>query len=180
MRRVFPLYHEGDNAQRLVPLRAMGWQPPSLEPELLELARTTPAELKLDKRVFRMAVLRVCGAEVSGIPDNNTGLPVWASPLRVGLNRYRIAVQRRYERRRRRIASADSWPNWTHYIRSSGKIRALWQRPNPLARELLGDLCGDPFHEDVAAYVDRTPQYFMRLLTLKLWLDQRAGASGSR
>jgi len=38
---------------------------------------------------------------------------------------------------------------------------------------LIGELSGQPFQDDVAWYLDRQSQYFMRLFTLKLWLDQR-------
>jgi hypothetical protein len=38
---------------------------------------------------------------------------------------------------------------------------------------MIHEITGEPFREDTAAYLDRPPQFFMRLLTLKLWLDQR-------
>jgi len=174
MRRIFPLYHEGDNAQRLIPQRVMGWYSPSVDPAMLELCRTTPPEMKLNKRLFRKAVQRVCGEVVSRIPDNNTGLPLSASAFRVGLNRYRIALRNRVERHRGRMATEESWPNWRYYVRTSKKLRSLWQRPNPLARELISELCEEPFRENGTSYCDRPTQYFMRLLTLKLWLDQRS------
>jgi len=174
MRRIFPLYHEGDNAQRLIPQRTMGWYPPSVDTALLELCRTTPPEMKLNKSLFRKAVQRVCGEVVSRIPDNNTGLPLSASAFRVGLNRYRIALRRRVEQHRMQMATAESWTNWPYYVRTSEKLRTLWQRPNPMARELITELCEEPFREDVTSYCDRPTQYFMRLLTLKLWLDQRS------
>jgi asparagine synthetase B (glutamine-hydrolysing) len=180
MRRIFPLWHEGDNAQRLIPQRVMGWYTPALDPALLELCRSIPPALKLDKRVFRKAVRRVCGDAVSRIPDNNTGLPLDASAFRVGIYRYWIALRRRLERRRSRMATEESWPNWPHYIRTSATIRALWQRPNPVARELLGRICGQPFREDVATYCDRPTDYFMRLLTLKIWLDHRSAREWPR
>jgi asparagine synthase (glutamine-hydrolysing) len=173
MRRTFPLYHEGDNAQRLIPQRVIGWQAPAVDPALLELCRSIPPEMKLNKRVFRNAVQRVCGEQVSGIPDSNTGLPISASPFRVGLSRYRMALRNRIERRRKRLATEASWPNWSYYIRSSKKLQALWRRPNPVARELIGEITGEPFRDDIADYGNRPTQYFMRLLTLKLWLDQR-------
>lgn len=172
-RRTFPLYHEGDNAQRLVPQRVMGWYTPAVDPAVLELARTTPPEMKLNRRVYLNAVRRVCGEAISRIPDANTGLPLSASSVRVALSRYRTALRRRIERHRKTIATDESWPNWSYYIRASMKLRSLWQRPNRTARELIGELSGEPFRDDVAHYLDRPSQYFMRLFTLKLWLDQR-------
>ncbi len=173
MRRIFPLYHEGDNAQRLIPQRVMDWYSAAVDPGLLELCRIIPPEMKLNKHVFRMAIMRVCGEAISNIPDANTGLPISASAFRVGMNRYLIALRRRLERRRMRMSTEESWPNWPYYVRSSNKLRTLWQRPNPLARELIEELTGEAFRENVASYGDRSTQYFMRLLTLKLWLDQR-------
>jgi asparagine synthase (glutamine-hydrolysing) len=174
LRRIFPLYHEGDNAQRLIPQRVMGWYPPAIDPVVLKLSRATPPELKLNKRLFRATVRRACGEALCRIPDSNTELPLAASALRVGIQRYRIALRRRMERRLARMATEESWPNWPHYIRTSRKLHALWQRPNPVARELISELCGAPFREDVASYGERPTQYFMRLLTLKLWADQRS------
>jgi asparagine synthase (glutamine-hydrolysing) len=172
-RRTFPLYHEGDNAQRLVPQRVMGWYTPAVDPAVLELARTTPPEMKLNRRVYLNAVRRVCGEAISQIPDANTGLPLSAPPVRVALNRYCTALRRRIERRRKTMATEESWPNWGYYIRASVKLRTLWQRPNQAARELVGELCGEPFRDEIAGYLDRPSQYFMRLFTLKLWFDQR-------
>ena len=57
-----------------------------------------------------------------------------------------------YSRHSRRMATDESWPNWPHYLRTSARVRELWQRPNPVARELLGELTGVPFQEDPAAY----------------------------
>ena len=173
LRRIFPLYHEGDNAQRLIPQRVMNWYSPAVDPALLELCRTIPPEMKLNKHVFRLAVQRVWGETISRIPDANTGLKIGASALQVGLNRYRIALRHRIERRRTRMSTAESWPNWHYYIRTSQKIQTLWQRPNPLARELISELSGEAFMENVHGYIERPTQYFMRLLTLKLWMDQR-------
>ena len=173
MRRIFPLYHEGDNAQRLIPQRVMHWYSAAADPTLLSLCRDIPPEMKLNKHVFRLAVQQVCGDMVSRIPDANTGLPLAASSLQVGLNRYRYALRRCIERRRMRMSTEDSWPNWPYYMRNSNKIRTLWLRPNPLARELIAELSGEGFSENIANYGDRPTQYFMRLLTLKLWMDQR-------
>src|SRR6266850_850255 len=172
-RRTFPLYHEGDNAQRLVPQRVMGWYTPAVDPAVLELARTTPPEMKLNRRVYLNAVRRVCGEAISQIPDANTGLPLSAPPVRVALNRYCTALRRRIERRGKTMATQESWPNWVYYIRASVKLRTLWQRPNQAAHELVGELCGEPFRDEIADYLDRPSKYFMRLLTLKLWFDQR-------
>ena len=72
------------------------------------------------------------------------------------------------------MATGDSWPNWPYYVRTSEKLRTLWRRPNTMARELIGELCEEPFRENVESYCDRPTQYIMRLLTLKLWLDQRS------
>jgi len=101
-------------------------------PAVLELARTTPPEMKLNRRVYLNAVRRICGEAIARIPDANTGLPLCASALRLGLNRYRGALRRWIERHRRTIATSESWPNWSYYIRASAKLRTLWQRPNPL------------------------------------------------
>jgi hypothetical protein len=151
----------------------MTWCTPAADPSVVDLALATPPEMKLNRRVYLQAVRRICGESLSRIPDANTGLPISASPAALVLHRYRIALRRRVERSKKSMASSESWPNWRHYVRTSMRIRDLWIRQNAPAREIIHEITGEPFREDTAAYLDRSTKYFMRLLTLKLWLDQR-------
>ncbi len=179
-RRTFPLWHEGDNMQRLVPMRVMGWSPPALDDEVLDVCRSMPPSMKLNKSVFRRAVIEICGTAISRISDANTGLPLDAPSALVALKRYQTALRRSFERKRHSLFTQESWPNWTYYIRSSPQVRSLWQRPNAFAREMVGEISGQPFDTEVATYCEGQPtQYFMRLLTLKLWLDTRSSAQQS-
>ena len=173
-RRTFPLWQEGDNCQRLIPQRVMGWSSAAVDTDVLAVHRATPSDWKLGRRLFKRAVRRVCSPEVSRIPDANTGLRIDAPASLVTANRYRIALLRRLERRASQMATRESWPNWTYYIRSSPKLKELWQRANPTARELLHELTGDAANPEPGSYCDRPTQYFLRLLTVKLWLDLRA------
>lgn len=126
-----------------------------------------------NRRVYLNAGCRVCDEAIWRVPNANTGLQLPASPMCVVLNRYGNALRRRIERCRRTIATHESWPNWGYHIRAREKLRTLWQRPNQTPRELISNLCRESFRDEIARYLDRLSQYFMRLFTLKLWLDQR-------
>ncbi len=171
--RTLPLWREGDNIQRLISARTFGWYAPATFREVLDVYWSTPLRARLGKSMFRKTVLKVIAPELRSIPDCNTGVPVYAMPLRVTLNRYKIAMRRRLERKTESMATAESWPNWAYYLRRSDKIQELWSRPAPRARELIAELTGTPFVEDAQVYVEQSEDYFERLLTLKLWAEQR-------
>ncbi|MCI5157711.1 MAG: hypothetical protein D3906_04585, partial [Candidatus Electrothrix sp. AUS1_2] len=71
------------------------------------------------------------------------------------------------------LATSGSWPNWTYYIAHSPVIAELWSDPLPgekaLFEELLG---GDPWKKTVAEWAT-DHMFFMRILTLRLWLAMR-------
>jgi len=76
------------------------------------------------------------------------------------------------------MATRGSWPNWAYYLRHSPKVHSLWARKNETARDLFVRILGtDPFQKSANQYRGREVEFFQRLLTQKLWLDQRAGVS---
>jgi hypothetical protein len=53
-------------------------------------------------------------------------------------------------------------------------IASLWERPNKTARELFREILGeDPWRKSLTEHADSDVALFQRLLTQKLWLDQR-------
>lgn len=172
-RRTFPLWREGDNIQRLVAQRVFGWYSPAVFRDILKIYWRTPLRARLNKSLFKKVVLRSIPQELRSIPDNNTELPIDAPQLMESVFRYRVALRRLMSRRRSHIDTAAAWLNWGFYLRQSQKIRNLWCRTAPTSRLLIEELTGQPFSEDLEVYLKVSPDYFLRLLTLKLWAEQR-------
>lgn len=177
-KRSFPLAYEGDLAQRVIPQRVMPWYPPVVDNDVINVYRKIPSRLKLNGAVFKKAALMSCQRNVRRIPDSNTGAPLEASPLRYSLHRYSSALRNRiHDRLLPRMGTRGSWPNWEYYILRSRIISSLWQRNKGMARDFFLQIVGqDPYSMPVREYRGGKVELFLRLLTLKLWLEQRLPA----
>lgn len=177
--RTFPLAYEGDLAQRVIPQRVMPWYLPILDNDIIDLYLRIPLRYKLGASLFRKMVLQLCDQELCRIPDNNTGARIDASGARYAFHRYLSALRNRIrERLLPGMATRGSWPNWEYYISRSRTVQSLWARKNNSARDLFVQLLGcDPFSRSTQGYRGRQVEQFMRLFTLKLWLDQRMNVS---
>ena len=174
-RRTFPLAREGDNQSRLVPLRVMGWSAPAIDLDLLDVYRRIPVALRLNRRVFHAAVARSCTPEVARIMDVNTGLRVGAPQWAVSGWRYVLALRHRIEEVRSSIMTEGSWPNWHYYVQRSTALKHIWERENPAATEALRALLGSSWSPALSGYRSVGGELPLRVLTLKSWMDQRAG-----
>jgi hypothetical protein len=86
------------------------------------------------------------------------------------------SLRNRIAERGASMAVPGSWPNWRYYFLHSKVIESLWTRPNQVAREIFISILGwDPFLKSSRDYVGPQLLLFLRLLTQKLWLDQRVG-----
>ncbi len=175
-KRTFPLAYEGDLAQRVIPQRVMPWFVPIADNEIIDVYLKIPSRQKLNGSLFKKMVSILCDERVLQVPDSNTGAPVNASWAQYSVHRYFSALSNRiHDKVFPRLATRGSWPNWAFYLRRSSVIQSLWTRPNGMARDVLGDLLGaSPFQKPISEYQGREVEFFLRLLTLKLWLDQRA------
>ncbi len=173
--RTFPLAYEGDLAQRVIPQRVMPWYLPIADNDVIDVYLKIPSRYKLNASVFRKMVALLCDRDICRIPDSNTGAPVGASGPRYTFHRYLSALRNRItEKVVPRMATRGSWPNWEYYIRHSQVIQSLWTRRNDVARDLFVRVLGsDPFKQPLHAYRGRQVEFFLRLFTQKLWLDQR-------
>ena len=98
-----------------------------------------------------------------------------ASPALEWVRGSQLRLQRKWRLLHRPATSEESWPNWFHYVRHSRKLDALWKRPNPDAMDLFRRVLGpEGMPGDVEAMKRDRPFLFVGLLSLKLWLDQRA------
>lgn len=172
--RTFPLAFEGDNLQRVVPQRALGWYVPICDREVLEVYRRIPYGMKLNRRLFRRVAQDICGPEVSAIPDANTGAPLGAGLLRERWSSLRLRVESKLAKLRPTVATQGSWLNWGYYIQSSPVIRELWSRRFAESAPMLEAVAGPTqVHRDIAGYREADPFLLVHLLSLKLWIETR-------
>jgi asparagine synthase (glutamine-hydrolysing) len=173
--RTFPLFYEGDNMQRVVPQRVMPWYLPIVDNDLLDVYLRLPPAVKLNRRVFSLMVRRQCPPGVAGVPDANTETRVGAGPVEVAARRLQRFLATRLTPGAAG-AAAGCWPDWATYVPSSPALRRLWEREPASSREVLRELAGDRvFRARVDDYRGGDVYLLVRLLTLKVWLDQRQG-----
>jgi asparagine synthase (glutamine-hydrolysing) len=174
-KRTFPLAYEQDLAQRVIPQRLMPWFVPAVDNELIDVYLKMSPRSKLNGAVFRKMLPLVCRDGLCAIPDNNTGSRVNARWPSYALARCASSIRNQIaEHFPTRMATSGSWPNWRHYFARSKVLGVLWSRPNPAAQELFTKILGwDPCRKAPSDYAASDVVLFQRLLTQKLWLDQR-------
>lgn len=173
--RTFPLCYEGDNQQRLVPQRLLGWSPPVTDLEVLRVYRKTPSRVKLNRQLFLELARRLtAGSPMALVPDANTGASLDALPWKQGLSRRWLQVQRRIGNWRGSLASNGSWPNWKYYYQQSPALERLWSTREPTVDEFLCRALGWPrLPIRPADFPEKQRFLFVALLTLKLWWQYR-------
>jgi asparagine synthase (glutamine-hydrolysing) len=171
--RIFPLSYEADNAERMIPQRVMGWYLPIAENDLMDIYLRMPLSMKLNRALFVPMVKQVCGERLSRIPDANTGAEVGAPWLKEAVHCHLRTMKKAVAKIRRTMATVESWPNWSYYVRNSPRIRELWERPNPIAADIFHQVLGPRYSRRISHYGGRELYLFLQLFTLKLWLDQR-------
>lgn len=179
-KRAFPLAYEGDLAQRVIPQRVIPWGIPIVDNDLIDVYLGIPSRFKLNASLFKEMVLQLCDKAVGRVPDSNTGAPLDASKSAYSFHRYFSALRNRIaERLFPRMSTHGSWPNWQFYIARSHTIPTLWRRPNPAASDVFSRLLPeDPLKRDPTTFQGGDVEFFLRLFTLKLWLDQQFGVDG--
>jgi len=172
--RTFPLSRASADMHRQVAPRIFGWYAPASFREILDVYWRTPMAPRIGKSLFKKILLKSVSPTMKKIVDNNTGLPIDAPPILVSIFRYRIALRRHFERNSQRLDTDESWLNWPYYLRHSEKIRELWSRHHKTSESLVEELTGRPYSTDVEQYLSVSIHYFLRLLSLKLWAEQRS------
>jgi len=171
--RTFPLCYEGDNQQRLVPQRTMGWCPPFVDRDVIDVYCRLPYTLKFNRSMFRKTVTAI-SPRLGEITDANTG----ASPGSSAAWEWVRSTQLRLGRAAKRLAGVpvneESWPEWKVYLEHSHTLADQWKRPNPIAADLYHRVLGRWSDNDFETAKRQQPFLFLGLLTVKLWLDQRA------
>jgi asparagine synthase (glutamine-hydrolysing) len=178
--RTFPLYHEGDNQQRLVPQRLISWTPPVTDLGVLHVYRRVPSRCKVNRGLFlRTAQRLLAGSPLMRVPDANTGAPLNASAWLESLSWQWRRIRRRL-RARASIVSDGSWPNWRFYYRHSPALQQYWAEPAPEMEDFFRCVLGwKQLPQRPADFPEEQCFLFVALLTLKLWWLRRACSDGS-
>lgn len=172
-KRIFPLYCESENPTVNIPQRVMGSFLPSVDNDIINLYLKTPAQYKLYPSMYAQMVEMLCGKDVSQINNVNTGTIVNPSRLSLIMNLYKRAIQRRIYKLRGTLATDESWPNWTHYVDNSKKIESLWINKRNKSEEMFSCLLGiNPYLKPLREYARKDLNMFVRLITLKIWMEQ--------
>lgn len=179
-KRIFPLQYEGDNVQRMTTQRTLRWSAPVVDNDIIDFFGKVPIAMRINKSFFTKVVIEACDKAVCAIPDTNTAARIGAGWPSIMAGRYRIALRRAWERRRRSIASEESWPNWPYYLLNSRRVASLWNRCDEQSDSFFRRVMGGNFRPRLADYMEmygpvRGSALCLRLLTLKIWFRLRAG-----
>ncbi len=176
-RRSLPLAYEGDLAQRVIPQRVIPWYLPIVDNDLMDLFQRIPPAAKLNASVFSKMLVFLCDKKVQLVPDSNTGATPNGSRLSYAFHRFSSALQNRLARRRSSMATRGSWPNWEFYLPKSTHLKTLWEDRRPDTADALASVLGsNPWARPWRQSRGRDVELFLRLLTLKLWFDQRTSS----
>jgi len=177
-KRLFPLSLEPDNMETTVPMRTLGWYLPIVDNDIVDAYMKIPARHKVNGTMYSKMVSRLCGRAVSNIINANTGARVNAPAYAVLFQKYSRLVRRKLKKESAGIMTDESWPNWKYYLRNSEKIKTLWSDPEPETRELITSIVGkDPWRVSISENTEGNLKYFLRILTMKIWLERRIPAN---
>lgn len=174
-RRLFPFCYEPDNQETLIPQRVMGWYLPIVDNDIIDTYLKIPPQYKLNTSMYSKMVELQCGKKIPKVINSNTGARVNASQVSLIIHGISKTLQSKIKKKRKNIATNESWPNWPFYLHNSKKIEFLWMRNNKRAHDIFNELLGnDPYEKAIQEYKSGVDlKLFLRLLTLKLWIDQR-------
>jgi asparagine synthase (glutamine-hydrolysing) len=182
-RRIRPIIREVDAMSRLYLMRTLPWDPVLADNEIADLFIRMPASAKLNAKAFLQAATKISGSKARHIVYSNYNAPLDASEtqimirsLSIGMVKKLKKVQNKVLRRRPKatIVTRHSWPDFSVYIQNSPVIKSLWEPKHQETTDVLTELIGQnswkrDFHKEVTLNAEQ----FLRMLTMKLWLDQR-------
>jgi hypothetical protein len=161
-----------------VSMRTLGWYLPIVDNDVVDAYLKIPARLKVNGTMYGKMAYRLCGRAVSSIVNANTGVRINAPTYAVLFQKYSRFVRKRLTKESDGIKTDESWPNWNYYLRNSVKIKSLWADPEPETRELITCIVGkDPWRVPIRENMEGELKYFLRILTMKIWLERRIPAN---
>ena len=174
-RRLFPLSNEPDNQETLIPQRVMGWYLPIVDNDIIDTYLKIPPRYKLNISMYSKMVELICGDKISKIANTNTGARVNASRIELIVHGFKKTLHSKIKKKMKNIATNESWPNWPFYSHNSKRIEFLWMRNNRAVQDIFKQLLGkNPYEKKIQEYkVNDDLNLFLRMFTLKLWIEQR-------
>ena len=176
--RVRPLNREADSVGRLYLHATQPWDPIMVDNDLLEFyGRLTP-EMKINSRVFGLAVRKLLPKNGKNIPNNNPGQfvlgrPLWQQWIAGSAWLLKNAVQNKFSHQKASLSTSCSWPNFRYLIANSQKIPEIWNNWPSGQKDILAQILGEnPAQKNLSEW-SYDADLFLRMLTLKLWLQQR-------
>lgn len=162
----------------LVLLRTLPWDPVLADTELLNLSLRIPADMRLSSQVWEKSVT-LLRPDLKGIRNNNNLSKLGVTETQKILS-FSWGVLYRKMRRRdvggttlTGFTNRGSWPNFSFLVGHSAVIPVLWKR-TPVSGEVLSDLLEfDPWSLSIEDWILKDMLLFLRLLSLKVWLDQQ-------
>lgn len=176
--RTRPLTREADSVGRLYLLATNSWDPVMVDNDLLEFYGRLSPGLKINSRVFGPAVVKLLPSAGRKIPNNNPGqfplgLPLWQQWLAGTAWLIKNALARKLSPRSTQLSTASSWPNFSHFIAHSELVPKLWSNWTDSQISLISKIMGQPPKQKSLSDWAADPDLFLRLLTLKLWMQRR-------
>lgn len=160
--------------------RALPWDTFMADRAMMEVYEQLTPAARVNGSVWEAAIKRLTPASARNIPNNNWGARVGAGSIEKTA-RFLYGVLYRKVRHRDidgtplgAAVTRGSWPNFPYYLSHSPVVGDLWQPREPTVNDVLKELVGfDPWDIQANPDVRKTGMYFGRLLTLKLWLEDR-------
>lgn len=159
--------------------RALPWDTFVADRAMVAVYEQLTTDARVNASVWERAVRRLTPSRARNIPNNNGGARVGASEVeKVACFLYGVAYRKLF---RRDIdgtplnsgLTRGSWPNFAYYLAHSPVIEDLWRPRVPVVTDIICDLLGFNPWDTSTWDVRRAGMGFGRLLTLKLWLEDR-------
>jgi asparagine synthase (glutamine-hydrolysing) len=182
-RRIRPLCREVDAMSRLYLMRTLPWDTVLADNEIADLFIRMPVSAKLNSKAFSQAVVKIARPQARHIPNSNVNAPLDASETQIIIRSLGTTVAKKLKEVQRRvfsrlqkasIATRYSWPNFPVYLQNSPVIKSLWEPRYQETTHILTELIGqNPWQRDFSKLDSVKGEQFMRMFSMKLWLDQR-------
>jgi hypothetical protein len=183
-RRVGVLSRTGSIGGPISLQRALPWDTFMADRAMAAVYEQMTTAARINGTVWERAVKRLTPPAARHIPNNNWGARVAASDIEKTVRfLYGVAYRKVFRRDTDGTplgagVTRGSWPEFGHYLSHSPVVADLWRPRDPAAADALREITGyDPWAPGLDPDPRRTGMAFGRLLTLKLWLEDRLAPS---
>lgn len=166
--------------------RRLNWDTFMADRAMCDVYERLTTDMRVNGTLWERAIKLLTPNRARNIPNNNWGARVGASNFEK-TTRFLYGVAYRKIRKRdvdgtplNSGVTRGSWPDFAYFLRHSEMITELWAHRTPEVTDILNNLMGmDLTNPNNGDRVRRFGMGFGRLLTLKLWLEDRFGNGAS-